>query len=376
MLKSPLSRVLTLFLVCSLLACAALAQPGGITTGGVSQRPIFISGKVALDDGQLPPEKAEIDLVCQGQAQPQGKTDSKGGFGFELGANRFQWASDASVGSAAAGVGFGGALSGQAQLDGASVKSLMGCFLRAVLQGYRSESLDLSRVRLGDSPNVGTIILHKLADVQGVTVSATSLSAPKDAKKAVEKARKYMAKQQFEDAEKELNKAVQLHPKYAEAWQELGVALQAQKKTAEARKAYLESIASDAKFVKPYLNLARLSAVEKKWQDVLDKSDTLLRLDPYEYPQAYHYSAVAYYSLGNYDKAFDSAQRAVKVDSNHTMPLAEQFLGMMYSMRGDHKAAAEQFRNYLQHVPPTANVDEVKALLAEAEKRMAQSGQK
>jgi cytochrome c-type biogenesis protein CcmH/NrfG len=66
----------------------------------------------------------------------------------------------------------------------------------------------------------------------------------------------------------------------------------------------------------------------------------------------------------------------VKLDTAHRVPLAEQLLGVLYSMRGDFKSAAEQYRNYLQHAPPDANVDAVKARLAEAESRMAPSGPK
>jgi tetratricopeptide (TPR) repeat protein len=157
--------------------------------------------------------------------------------------------------------GFGGALSGQNQVDGMSVMSLMGCTLRAVLQGYRSESVDLGRVRLGDSPVTGTIILHRLAGVQGVSVSATGLSAPRNARNALEKARQHTANGQLADAEKEFNAAVRLHPKYAEAWQELGSV--------------------------------------KNWQDTLDRCAALLRLNPYEYPQAYYYQAAAHYNLEN-----------------------------------------------------------------------------
>ncbi len=357
---------------CSLLATAAWAQQqGNITTGGNSNRPIFVQGKVELDGGGALPRKVQIELVCQAQGQPQGTTDSEGNFNVQLGTNRFEGAGDASMGSAAAGSGFGGALRGQPQVDGASVQALAGCFLRAVLQGYRSDSADVGRVRLGDSLNVGTIFLHKVGEVQGTAVSATSLAAPKDAKKALDKAREQIAAQKLPDAEKQLRQAVRLYPKYAEAWHELGAVLQAQNNGAEARKAYAEALACDANFVKPYVNLARLSAVEKKWQDVLDQTGTLLRLNPYEYPQGHYYRAVAQYNLNNFNEAFGSAQQAVKLDTAHTVPLAEQLLGVLYSMRGDHQSAAQQFRNYMQHVPPGTNVSAVQAMLAEAEKALA-----
>jgi len=358
----------------ALLAIAVQAQQGGITTGGSSQRPIYVSGKVLLSDGQPPPQPIDIELVCQTQVQPQGKTDSKGGFNLQLGANRFEGFGDAAVTSSAMDTGFGGALRGQNQVDGMSVMSLVGCFLQAALKGYRSDKVDLSRVRLGDTSNVGTIVLRSLASIEGVTVSSTSLSAPREAQRAAERGRERISRQQFAEAEKELNKAVQIYPQYAEAWQDLGDVLQAQGRAAEARKAYSESLACDAKFVKPYLSLARLAAVEQKWQEVLERTGALLQLNPYEYPQAYYYSAVANYNLKAYDKAFDQVEQAVKLDPTHTVPLAEQLLGVLFSMKGDYRAAAEQFRNYLQHVPPTADVSAVKAMLAEVEKRLAPSG--
>jgi tetratricopeptide (TPR) repeat protein len=344
-----------------------------VAGAALAQGAVYVRGKVLLSDGQPPPDKVEIELVCQAQVQPQGKTDSRGGFVLELGADRAQGAGSASA-SLPPGATFGGALSGQTQAPGGSVMSLMGCSLRGALRGYVSESADLSRVRAGDTNDVGTIILRRLADAPGGTVSVTSLNAPADAKKAFQKAQEQVAARRPLEAEKEFAKAVQLYPKYAEAWQELGSALLAQKRPAEARKAYLESIASDPRFEKPYLSLATLSAVEKNWQDVLDKAGALLQLNSHEYPQAFYYRAVAHYNLDNNDKAFDDAQQAVKLDTAHTVPLAEQLLGVLFSMRGDHKAAAEQFRNYLQHVSPATNVTAVKALLAEAESRAAQSG--
>lgn len=194
-----------------------LSQQPGITTGGMNPRPIFVRGQVILADGQRLPQKASIELVCQGQAQPQGQTDADGKFNLPLGHARFQGSSDASVASPAVGSGFGGALSGQAQIDGMSVMSLMGCFLRASLPGYKSETADLSRVRIGDNPDVGVIRLHKIAGGVEATVSLASLSAPKNARQAFERGREQAARRNYAEAEKELKRAIQLYPKFAEA---------------------------------------------------------------------------------------------------------------------------------------------------------------
>jgi tetratricopeptide (TPR) repeat protein len=361
-------RLLALAVVALTLTGAAAAQ-SGITTGGSTQRPIFVTGNVAMEDGRPPSEKVDIQLVCQAQAQPQGKTDAKGKFNVQLGQDRHLSASDSSVGSAAASSGFGGALSGQTQVDGGSVLSLMGCSLRAALRGYRSDSFDLSRVRVGEPADAGTLILHSLANSKDLTITATSLEASKDARKAFEKGEVLLAKKQPAEAEKEFRKAVQESPRYAEAWQELGSLLQSQNKPAEAREAYRQALAADSRFAKPYLSLARLAAQERNWQDSLEKASALIQLEATAYPQAYYYQAVAQYNLRQNAEALASAKRAVELDTQHTVPLAEQLLGVIYSGQGDFKAAAEQFRGYLQHAPPGANLEPVKALLAEAEKK-------
>ena len=368
--KSIWGRALMLAAACFLPGSSALAQTGGITTGGATQRPIFVSGVVVMEDGSVPREKVVIELLCQAQSQIQGKTDEKGTFQIQLGLNRYQGQSDASTGSAAAASGFGGALKGQIQVDGMSILSLVGCSLRAALQGYRSDMADLSRVHVGETTNVGAIVLHPLAATKENGTSVNSLAAPKNASSALAKAREHIAKQRVDDAEKELRKAIRLYPKYAEAWQELGGVLLSQQKNIEARKAYLESAACDPQYSKPYLSLARLSAIEKNWQEALQHSEQVLKLEPFSSPQAYYYGAVAHYNLDHKDKALDLAQKAVSLDANHTVPLAEQLIGVICIDKGDDKSAVEHLRNYLDHVPPTTNVNAVKALLAEAEKRL------
>ena len=202
------THALKMPLAAFLLASAAWAQGGAITTGGNSSRPINVRGVVALAEGGSLQEKAAIEMVCMsGQAQQQGKTDSKGAFNVYLGANSFEGTSDA--GSVTSSVNRGLSVPEAVQLDGASVMSLAGCFIRAVLRGYTSDTFDLGRIRAGDvSTNVGTLLLRPTGKSSGAVVSATSLAVPKGAQQSFDKARDLIAKRQFADAEKELNRAV------------------------------------------------------------------------------------------------------------------------------------------------------------------------
>jgi len=368
-MRPVLSRGLAWPVAVSLLTASAWAQAGGaISTGGSTNRPLGVSGKIAMENGDPPPQKVNLEIICPPNTQRQGATDLKGAFNLTLGQDRVLGAGDASIIGQGGKSGFGGQLStGRTinQVDGMSVVALIGCSLRAVLSGYTSDQYDLSRMRAGDvNTNVGTLFLHPLADLQA-PASPTSLNAPKDARKSLAKARDDVFKGQVADAEAELNKAVRSYPKYAEAWADLGDVLQAEHKSAEAQKAYRQSIAGDPQYSVPYLSLARLLAAEKQWQDVVETTVSQLN------PQGYYLNAVAQYNLKNFDKAMDSAHQCVKLDATHQVPLAEELLGVLYARQADYKSAAEQYRNYLTHAPPGANLDPIKTRLAEVEKLIA-----
>ncbi len=63
-------------------ASAACAQPERFGT----ERSVFFSGEVALEDGTKPPEAVLIQSVCKGLAKDEAWTDSKGRFSFKVSA--------------------------------------------------------------------------------------------------------------------------------------------------------------------------------------------------------------------------------------------------------------------------------------------------
>jgi len=251
-----------------------------------------------------------------------------------------------------------------------SSQVLMGCSLRASLAGYRSDNVDLTNHRSLENPDVGTIILHRTGSVQGMTISATSALAPKDAKKAFEKAQNDQKKGKLEDAQKELEKATTIYPKYAAAWYDLG-RLQEQLKNDEgAKKSYAQALAADSKYVNPYNQLASIAVREKKWQDVKDTTDRLLSLDPMNFPEAWFYNAVANYQLKNFDAAEKSARSGLKVDTDHVRPQMNQLLGVLLASREDYAGAAESLKNYLQVAPNGPEAETVKKQLAVVEQKL------
>jgi len=339
------------------------------------QRPLFLSGKVMTSDGTPPPESVTIELLCNGSnPRPQAYTDSKGRFSFQVGQNQGMMA-DASVSnndpfgndpfnSGGRGRSQGG-LGGQGR--GISERDLMGCELRAALPGWRSENVNLSGRRFMDNPDIGTIMLKRLGNVEGLTTSATALMAPKEAKKSYERAMNNMKKGKPADIQKDLEKAVELYPKYAPAWFELGRIHERGNNVEGAKKAYTEALSSDLKFVYPYMQLAGLSARESKWDEVADSTERLIKLNPYDFPAAYFYNAVANLNLKKLDLAEKSAAAGLKADEFKKIPKLNHVMGVIAAQKQDFPTAAEYMKTYLKLSPLASDADFVKKQLAEVE---------
>ena len=343
------------------------------------QQPIFISGRVALEDGSAPTEQVVIQTVCNGMPHSEGYADGKGYFAIELGANRgvIQDASEFSNGSSLGspmgrtttsgnspfGAGSGGAMGMNQE------RRYMGCDLQAKLSGYRSQSVSLSGRRPMDDPNVGTILLHRLgAQEEGRTVSAVSLAAPKDAKKAYQKALDDIKKHKLEDAQNNLEKAVESYPQFAEAWYELGRLRLSQSQFDIARGSFNQAIAADPKFVPPYLSLSVVELQARRWQEVADVTDKMVKLDPFDYPQAYFFNSVANFNLHNLPASEKSGLEAEKLDTRNQYPQVHHLLGMILADRKDWDGAAKHFKEYLRIAPQGSDAETVRNQLAQVEK--------
>ena len=329
-------------------------------------RPIFLAGKVMFDDGKQPNTDIRIERVCGGIPRLESHTDSKGRFSFQVGQNMMidTDASDPSTG------GMTGRSNGQFNSvpggfgGGSRNEPLWNCELRASYPGYRSDVVELASRRSLDDPDVGVIVLHHLANVQGSTLSLTTALAPKHAQKEYEKGVQAFQKGKLEDAEKHLLAATDTYPKYAVAWFALGQVQQKQGKKDEARKSYQAAIDADGKYVSPYDQLALLAANDGKWQETENYSRQVIRLNPVEFPDAFWVNAIANYNLKKPDEAEKSAKEVLKLDTAHRYPEAEGLLGEIMLNKGNYSEAAAHLRTYLTLAPNSKNADQIKQVLA------------
>ena len=181
-----------------------------------------------------------------------------------------------------------------------------------------------------------------------------------------------MAAQQkkWKDARKDLEEAVRLFPRYAEAWYELSRALEQTKDYGRAREAYRQAVATDEKYVLPAVQLAGIAVREEKWDEVLDATARVVELEPSGYPGAYYMKAAAHFNRKEYADAEASAREAVKLDTDHRFPDANHIYGVLMMMRRDYQGAAEQLRLYLKLAPRAADAEMARGGLASCEKAL------
>ena len=341
-------------------------------------QPIFVSGRVMMEDGTAPPDPATMETVCNGSPHAEGYTDSKGYFSIELGARNGVMQDASEFGPTrnwnASGTTGNSATPGPLGSSQSPERKYMGCDLQAKLAGYRSQTVPLSGRRPMDNPNLGTILLHRNGPAEeGKTISSVSLAAPKDARKAYEKGLDAIKKKKFDDAQLNFEKAVEAYPKYATGWYELGMLQAGQGKTDLARKYFDKASECDPKFVKPYLQISILDLQASRWRSLAEVTDKLVKLDPFDYPQAFFFNSVANFNLQNFGAAEKSALAAERLDTRHAIPKVSHLLGLILASRQDYAGAAERFKAYLKFAPEAKDAAKVQSQLAEVEKITAAS---
>jgi hypothetical protein len=93
-----------------------------------------------------------------------------------------------------------------------------------------------------------------------------------------------------------------------------------------------------------------------------------VKLDPFSYPDAFFWNAVANYNLHNISAAEESARRAQKLDTRHQIPQVSHLLGVILADRKEYSGAAEQMRDYLKFAPGAQDAGAVRSQLEEIEK--------
>jgi len=207
----------------------------------------------------------------------------------------------------------------------------------------------------------------KLSGTRPATVTVTRLKVPSKAIGEYEQACDASNKNKFTEAEQHARSAIDTFQGYSAAWVMLGVILEEQHRSQEARDACTHAAGIDATYLPAYLCAAEVSARGRQWELVLSSADLAVGLQSEGDPYAYYYRAMAYLHMNNLAEAKKSALRALEIDVNHDDPSLNYLLALIYQREGDTSNAIAQLQQFLKHPSDRQREDAAKQLLAKLE---------
>ncbi len=341
---------------------------------------MYLMGSVSTSDGSAIPHDVMIARICNEKTRQQVYAATNGNFNMHLGSRADSFV-DATVDRSPS----YGANTPNSEM-GIPRQDLITCELRASAPGFRSNAVNLVELTtFGSTIDVGRIILERIVKVKGTTVNAKTFAIPKDARKAYEKGLEAQKAGRLVDAQKDFAQALQLYPKYASASFQLGVILRKQKQNDAARASFLQATTSDSKFLPPYLSLAEMAIEAQNWTEAVHFTNHILALDPLSRAEitasildldslnsaeAYFYNAVANYNLNLIAEAEKSALKAEQyVDLSTRSPQLHYLLADLFARKNNYASAISELRTFLELAPNGKDADEVRAQIAELQKR-------
>ena len=207
-------------------------------------------------------------------------------------------------------------------------------------------------------------------DISGghdTAVSVKRLKVPSGARSEYEKACSANNKQKFGEAEQHARKAIDKFQEYPAAWVMLGVVLEEEHKSQDARDSCSHAMSVDSKYVPAYLCNAEFLTREQQWEQVLNVANQAVGLNSAGDSYANYYRATAFYYMNNLDDAKKSALQAAENDvSRNRLPLYF-LLAHIYEAQGDRAEAVARLRQILKQHNDRQDEDAVKQYLTKLE---------
>jgi tetratricopeptide (TPR) repeat protein len=195
------------------------------------------------------------------------------------------------------------------------------------------------------------------------TVSVSQLSIPDAARQKVFESQKDLARQDVEAAVARLKEAVQMAPKYTEAWNSLGVISYQTRDYAQAEHYFRKALEISPGDWTPAVNLGGVLLNLKRPEEALEYNKFAEKAHPDD-ALANSQLGMNYFYLRQFDQAEQYLSAAERLDPSH-FSHPQLMLAEIYARRGDKSSTLRELRDFVNRFPDSPAAGELRRRIAE-----------
>jgi Tfp pilus assembly protein PilF len=192
-------------------------------------------------------------------------------------------------------------------------------------------------------------------------VSVAQLSIPDNARQKFALAQRDLTRRDIEHARAHLKEALQMAPKFAEAWNSLGVIAYQTHDYPEAEKCFRAGLDADPGSWTLSVNLGGALLSLHRPQDALDYNRSVVKTRPND-ALANVQLGINYYQLGQLDKAEPYLAAAERIDPSH-FSHPQLMLAEIYAQRGDKPSTLRELNDFVTRFPDSPLAAELRKKL-------------
>jgi tetratricopeptide (TPR) repeat protein len=189
------------------------------------------------------------------------------------------------------------------------------------------------------------------------TISASQLTVPDRARREYGRAVDRLEKHDVVRAIAHLEKAVELAPQYAAAWNNLGTIAYHSGDYRQAEEYFREALEQDFGSYAPLVNLGGALLSQGRVEEALPLNERAVQARPDD-ALAHSQLGQCYLSLHRLEEAERHLRQSKALDSRH-FSFPQLVLAKLYQERGDEGALIHELEEFLEHHPDSDRVSEV-----------------
>ena len=201
-------------------------------------------------------------------------------------------------------------------------------------------------------------------------ISVKELGVPSNAAKEFEKASRLIAKQDWAKATERLRKGIALYPNYAIGYNNLGAAYSHLGNNAQARKALQQAITLDDRLAPAYVNLGRLSFLEKDYSSAESLLTKAVSMAPAENADELFLLAYAQLTDQHLDQALQTSRQGHEAKLGHHAYL-HLVAANAYEQQNKIAQSISELQTYLSEEPNSLRAEKVRSAIATLQSQVA-----